>query len=192
MTTKSTEERALLQHVIKTEADVPLQVFNVNFSTYLFFDNDICHSHDLINAIKMVVRASFADDSVAAVYSSYDFSFLGELCMDDDWVAKLASFNRRMNEEGDYHSLTIIDKTKQWALFQNTPVEDGVLGITSNRDSGCINDLIGEFFFNCETLAELLKEKTERDKSLVRTIGKEYIMKMIENYGNKLKGSREY
>ena len=55
MTTKSTEERALLQHVIKTETDVPLQVFNVNFSTYLFFDNDICHSHDLINAIKSVV-----------------------------------------------------------------------------------------------------------------------------------------
>lgn len=190
MTKKSIEETILLQNAIKTGANLPSLVFNIDFTDYLFFDNDICSSDDLINSVKMIVRHSFEDDSVAAVYSSYDFSFLGEIIMHDDWVIKLAAFSHRMHEEGDYHALTIIDKKERWALFQNTPVEDGVLGIMCNNGLGNMNSLIGEVFFNCETQKEWLKEKTARDKDLVRRIGKEYIMKMIENYTANLNAPR--
>lgn len=175
----------LLQHVVVTGASLPAQVFNDPFSKFLFFDNDICSSDDLINSLKMIVTHSFGEDSVVAVYSSYDFSFIGELFMHDDWVRKLASFSHVMNENGDYYAMTLIDENKRWALFQKTPVEDGVLGIKGDKDLSPLNELIYDNFFDCEVLEEWLEEKTERARRLVQRPGKEYIMMMIENYGGK-------
>ena len=79
MTMKSIEEKVFIHHSIKIEANLPAQVFNDQYSTFLFFDNDICSSDDLINAVKNIISHSFDDDTVAVVYSSNDFSFLDEL-----------------------------------------------------------------------------------------------------------------
>ena len=76
---KSVEENILIENTIRDEANLPAQVFNDQYSTFLFFDNDICSSDDLINAVKNIISHSFDDDTVAVVYSSNDFSFLVEL-----------------------------------------------------------------------------------------------------------------
>ncbi|EDI4631197.1 hypothetical protein CEY46_22540 [Salmonella enterica subsp. enterica serovar Poona] len=172
----------LLKNVVRLSANLPARVFHKKFSRYFFFDNDICTSDDLISVTKLVIGESLGYDLMARVFASSDFKYLGDLHMNEDWVAKIASLSTEMNDSGDYGGLIILDQKKQWAIFQKTPVEEGVLGINSNKKLEAINDLIYENFVDCEKFKEWLEEKTSHDVELVKSVGRNYLMSIVENY----------
>ena len=172
----------LLKNVVRLGTNLPAHVFHKKFSRYFFFDNDICTSDDLISVTKLVIGESFGYNLTASVFSSSDFRYLGELHMNEDWVAKIVSLNTEMNDSGDYGGLIILDQKKQWVIFQKTPVEEGVLGVNSNKKLEAINDLIYENFVDCKKFEEWLQERTSHDVELVESIGRDYLMSIVENY----------
>lgn len=172
----------LLKNVVRLGANLPARVFHKKFARYFFFDNDICTSDDLISVTKLVIGESLGYDLMASIFASSDFKYLGDLHMNEDWVAKIVSLSTEMNDSGDYGGLIILDQKKQWAIFQKTPVEEGVLGINSNKKLEAINDLIYENFVDCEKFKEWLEERTSHDVELVKSVGRDYLMSIVENY----------
>lgn len=182
MTIKYDDAITLLKNVVRLGANLPDRVFHKNFTKYFFFDNDICTSEDLISVAKLVISESLGYNLIASVFASSDFKYLGDLYMNEDWVAKIISLSTEMNGSGDFGGLIILDQKKQWAIFQKTPVEEGVLGVNGNKKPEAINDLIYENFVDCEKLKEWLEEKTSHDVELVKSLGRNYLMRMVENY----------
>ncbi|KIS43356.1 hypothetical protein [Kosakonia radicincitans] len=172
----------LIKKIVISDANLPEQVFHEKFIKYFSFDNDICTSEDLINSTWAIINQSFGCDSVADVFSSTDFAYLGELYADDNWVSKLKDITTGLNNAGDYGALTIIEKNKRWALFQKTPVDKGVLGINSNESLEPIKNIIYDNFVDCDVLSKWLEQKTSQDIESVRSIGKEYLMRLVVNY----------
>lgn len=172
----------LLKNVVRLGANLPARVFHKKFARYFFFDNDICTSDDLISVTKLVIGESLGYDLMASIFASSDFKYLGDLHMNEDWVAKIVSLSTEMNDSGDYGGLIILDQKKQWAIFQKTPVEEGVLGINSNKKLEAIDDLIYENFVDCEKFKEWLEERTSHDVELVKSVGRDYLMSIVENY----------
>jgi hypothetical protein len=172
----------LLEKVVRLGTNLPAHVFHKKFARYFFFDNDICTSDDLISVTKLVIGESLGYDLIASVFSSSDFRYLGNLHMNEDWIAKIVSLSTEMNGSGDYGGLIILDQEKQWAIFQKTPVEEGVLGVNSNKKLEAINDLIHENFVDCEKFKEWLEERTSHDVELVESMGRDYLMSIVENY----------
>jgi hypothetical protein len=182
MTIEHDDAIILLKNVVRLGANLPAHVFHKKFARYFFFDNDICTSDDLIRVTKLVIGESFGDDLIANVFSSSDFKYLGDLHMNEDWVAKIVSLSTEMNSSGDYGGLIILDQKKQWAIFQKTPVEEGVLGVNSHKKLEVINNLIYENFVDCEKFKEWLEERTSHDVELVKFMGRDYLMSLVENY----------
>lgn len=168
--------------VIRVGAKLPSDIFVQKFNQYLFFDNDICTSDYLINATQFIIRECFSPDSVASVFAYSDLHYLGELGTSDDWVAKITALSALMNDSGDYCGLIIIDKKQQWALVQPTPVEDGVLAINSDKQVNNMSGIVDENFIDCNTIREWLLEREERDKELVRKLGRDYLLEILKNY----------
>jgi len=102
--------------------------------------------------------------------------------MNEDWVTKIASLSTEMNNAGDYGSLIILDQNKQWAIFQKTPVDEGVMGFNRNLSLESINELIYENFVDCDVFKEWLEEKTSHNVELVKLIGRSFLTRIIENY----------
>ncbi|MEY8713644.1 hypothetical protein [Mangrovibacter phragmitis] len=182
MTIEHDDAITLLKSVVRLDANLPARVFHKKFARYFFFDNDICTSEDLISVTKLVIGESLGYDLMASVFASSDFKYLGDLHMNEDWVAKIVSLSAEMNDSGDYGGLIILDQKKQWAIFQKSPVEEGVLGINSNKKPEAINDLIYENFVDCEKFKEWLEERTSHDIELVKSVGRDYLMSIVENY----------
>lgn len=182
MTIEYDDAITLLKNVVRLGANLPARVFHENFARYFFFDNDICTSDDLISVTKLIIGESLGYDLMASIFASSDFKYLGDLHMNEDWVAKIVSLSTEMNDSGDYGGLIILDQKKQWAIFQKTPVEEGVLGINSNKKLEAINDLIYENFVDCEKFKEWLEERTSHDVELVKSMGRDYLMSIVENY----------
>lgn len=111
----------LLKNVVRLGTNLPAHVFHKKFSRYFFFDNDICTSDDLISVTKLVIGESFGYNLTASVFSSSDFRYLGELHMNEDWVAKIVSLNTEMNDSGDYGGLIILDQ-KNNGLYSRKPL----------------------------------------------------------------------
>lgn len=182
MIIKYNDAMILYDDVMKTGVNLPDQVFHEKFIKYFFFDNDICTSEDLINSTLAIINQSFGCDSVVDVFSSTDFAYLGELYADDNWIPKLKDITTGLNDAGDYGALTIIEKNKRWALFQKTSVDKGVLGINSNVSLEPIKNIIYDNFVDCDVLSKWLEQKTSQDVEIVRSIGKEYLMRLVMNY----------
>ncbi|HGF3245199.1 TPA: hypothetical protein ACF6NJ_003980 [Salmonella enterica subsp. enterica serovar Sandiego] len=182
MTIEYDDAITLLKNVVRLGANLPARVFHKKFARYFFFDNDICTSDDLISVTKLVIGESLGYDLMASIFASSDFKYLGDLHMNEDWVAKIVSLSTEMNDSGDYGGLIILDQKKQWAIFQKTPVEEGVLGINSNKKLEAINDLIYENFVDCEKFKEWLEERTSHDVELVKSVGRDYLISIVENY----------
>lgn len=182
MTIEHDDAMTRLNNVVRLGINLPAHVFYKKFARYFFFDNDICTSDDLISATKLVIGESLGYDLIANVFASSNFQYLGDLHMNEDWVAKILSLSTEMNDFGDYGGLIILDQKKQWAIFQKTPVEEGVLGINGNKKLEAINDLIYEDFVDCEKFKEWLEERTSHDVELVKSMGRDYLMSIIENY----------
>lgn len=182
MTDKHNDAVSLLTDVVKRGVNLPGYIFYERFTKYFFFDNDICTSEYLIDATKTIVGKCFGDDSVASVFSSSDFEYLGDIHIQDDWIEKIRSLSSKMNDAGDYGGLIIFEQKKRWALFQKTPVDEGVLGLSSNESLEPIADLIYENFVDCEVFRVWLEQKTQRDINLVQTIGREYLIRVMNNY----------
>ncbi|MGF6191460.1 hypothetical protein [Serratia sp. 2723] len=182
MTIEHDDAMTRLKNVVRLGVNLPAHVFHKKFARYFFFDNDICTSDDLISATKLVIGESLGYDLIANVFASSDFQYLGDLHMNEDWVAKIVSLSTEMNGSGDYGGLIILDQKKQWAIFQKTPVDEGVLGFNSNKKIETINNLIYENFVDCEKFKEWLEEGTSHDVELVKSMGRDYLMSIIENY----------
>ncbi|QIR26082.1 hypothetical protein [Kluyvera genomosp. 3] len=182
MAIKHDNAMTLLKDVVRLGTNLPAHVFHKKFERYLFFDNDICTSDDLISVTKLVIGGTLGYDLIASVFSSSDFRYLGDLHMNEDWIAKIVSLTTEMNDFGDYGGLIILDQKKQWALFQKTPVDEGVLGVNGNKKLETINDLIYENFVDCEKFKEWLEERTSHDVELVESMGRDYLISMVENY----------
>lgn len=60
-----------------------------------------------------------------------------------------------------------------------------MLGLDSNKSLETINTLIYENFVDCEIFKEWLEEKTLHDVEVVKSMGKDYLMSMIQNYNDK-------
>jgi len=172
----------ILKKVVRLGVNLPNHVFHDKFENYLFFDNDICTSENLINVTKLIVSLSFGSGVIAKVFASSDYKFLGDLHMNEDWVTKIVSLTTEMNNSGDYGGLIILDQNMQWAVFQKTPVDEGVLGFNRNVSLESISELIYENFVDCDVLKEWLEERTSRDVELVKLMGRSFLTRMIENY----------
>ncbi|EMN3919607.1 hypothetical protein REJ49_002391, partial [Citrobacter farmeri] len=174
-----------LKNMIIPGVNLPDRIFHKEFTRYFFFDNDICSSKDLIETIKTIVVKSFDVHFSADVFSSSEFLFLGQLHINEDWVTKLSTLSRKMNDDGDYGGLIIIEQGQRWIVFQKTPVDEGVIGINASKSLETINNLIYENLVDCEVFRKWLKMKSKQDIDLVQTIGKEYLTQLIDNYGAK-------
>jgi hypothetical protein len=102
--------------------------------------------------------------------------------MNEDWVDKIVFLSTGMNNAGDYGGLIILDQNKQWAVFQKSPVDEGVIGFNRNVSLESINELIYENFVDCDVFKEWLEERTSRNVELVKLMGRSFLTKMIENY----------
>ncbi|MHA7845171.1 hypothetical protein [Serratia sp. D1N4] len=182
MTIEHDDAMTRLKNVVRLGVNLPAHVFHKKFSRYFFFDNDICTSDDLISVTKLIIRESLGHDLIANVFASSDFKYLGDLYMNEDWVAKIASLSTEMNNSGDYGGLIILDQEKQWAIFQKTPVDEGVLGFNSNKKLEPINNLIYDNFVDCKNFKEWLEEKTSQHAELVKCMGRDYLMSIMKNY----------
>lgn len=171
-----------LKQVVNFGVNLPAQVFREKFTRYFFFDNDICSSEDLISATKAVIIESFGKKSIADVFTTSDIQFLGDLSIRENWITKIALLNTQMNNSGDYGGLIILDQKKQWALFQKTPVDEGVLGINNNGNLDSINNLIYDNFVDCVKIREWLEKKSPNDISLIESMGEDYLINIIENH----------
>lgn len=174
-----------LKNMIIPGVNLPDRIFHKEFTRYFFFDNDICSSKDLIETIKTIVVKSFDVHFSADVFSSSGLLFLGQLNINEDWVTKLVTLSRKMNDDGDYGGLIIIEQEQRWIIFQKTPVDEGVIGINVSKSLETINNLIYENLVDCEVFRKWLKMKSKQDIDLVQTIGKEYLTQLIDNYGAK-------
>lgn len=173
--------QALIETVRKG-VNLPSHVFEVNFSHYLFFDNDICTCDELKMVLKQIIKAISFKNINAAVFSSSDRSFRGTLSLQDDWGDRIFELSKEMNDAGDFGGLIIVDSNKQWALFQMTPVDEGVLGMNHNQWPAELNELIKDNFIDCEKMKSWLEEKTKIDRDLVKYLGRDYLMNMVNNY----------
>ncbi len=182
MTIEYDKPMIVLNEVVKLGVNLPNYVFHGKFENYLFFDNDICTSENLISVTKLIVRLSFGSDVIAKVFTSSDYKFLGDLHMNEDWVDKIVFLSTGMNNAGDYGGLIILDQNKQWAVFQKSPVDEGVMGFNRNVSLESINELIYENFVDCDVFKEWLEERTSRNVELVKLMGRSFLTKMIENY----------
>ena len=182
MTLRHSDTTLEFLNIILEGVNLPLHVFAKRFDNYLFFDNDICTSDDLIFATQSIIRESFKFDSTAFVYSCLASNYLGCLHATDDWVLKVNGFSKKMNESGDYGGLIIVDHDKKWALFQKTPVEEGVLGIDNGSGVNNISELIYDNFIDCGIIASWLHGDTKKDKELVNDIGRDYLVSLLDNY----------
>ena len=77
--------------------NLPAHVYHKKFAKYLFFDNDICTSDDQIRVTKLVIGESLGYDLIANVFASSDFQYLGDLHINEDWVAKIVFLSTEMN-----------------------------------------------------------------------------------------------
>lgn len=111
----------LLKNVVRLGANLPARVFHKKFARYFFFDNDICTSDDLISVTKLVIGESLGYDLMASIFASSDFKYLGDLHMNEDWVAKIVSLSTEMNDSGDYGGLIILDQ-KNNGLYSRKPL----------------------------------------------------------------------
>lgn len=182
MTISDKKINVLLNDVIRPGVNLPSQVFYINFSKYFFFDNDICSSDYLIEATRSLILDALGWGGVAYIYSSSESVFLGELHVSDNWVERISALATEMNNSGDYGGLIIIGADKSWAIFQKTPVDEGVLGFSSNKVLSLRSELLYENFVDCETIKKWLREETAHSKDLVHNIGRDYLKNIIDNY----------
>jgi hypothetical protein len=175
--------QALIE-TVREGVNLPSHVFEVNFSNYLFFDNDICTCSELKRVLQQVIKGMALSNTKAAVFSSSDRSYRGTLSLKDDWDDRIFELSKEMNDAGDFGGLIIVDSNKQWALFQMTPVDEGVLGINNNQWPGELNESIKDNFIDCEIINSWLEEKSKREQDLVKYLGRDFLMHMINNYSS--------
>jgi len=70
MTIEYDNPMTILKEVVKLGGNLPNYVFHDEFESYLFFDNDICTSENLISVTKIIVRLSYGSDVIAKVFTS--------------------------------------------------------------------------------------------------------------------------
>lgn len=163
-------------------ANLPGPLFTQKFSRYFFFDNDICTSDWLITATQQIIRACFGETGCAHVFASTSYTYLGVIGSREDWLVNIAGLCKQMHDSREYGGFIIVDAQKQWALFQNTPVENGVLGINSDKDLSALNDTIYDIFVDCEIIKGWLNGSGQRERSLVESIGFDYLTALLKYY----------
>lgn len=55
---------------------------------------------------------------MACVFASSNFKYLGDLHMNEDWVAKIGFLSSEMNDFGDYGGLIILDQKNNGRYFR--------------------------------------------------------------------------
>ncbi|EOM8120643.1 hypothetical protein ACNGUD_004731 [Salmonella enterica] len=128
MTIEYDDAITLLKNVVRLGANLPARVFHENFARYFFFDNDICTSDDLISVTKLIIGESLGYDLMASIFASSDFKYLGDLHMNEDWVAKIVSLSTEMNDSGDYGGLIILDQKNNGRYSRKPLLKRGCWG----------------------------------------------------------------
>ncbi|WCM93924.1 hypothetical protein M5C99_04110 [Acidovorax sp. NCPPB 2350] len=167
--------------VMVVGAELPGKVFGRPFENYLFFDADISSSQAQVSAVQNIVVSCIDHDAEVEVFASSDRRFLAHVGQGLDWsidICRLGTINRKA---GDAGGLILLDAKRRWVVYQNRPVDVGLLAINCNVGLTGVVDM-EDYFFDCGNVSDWLERKNQRDVDLVKSFGAEFLAALIRNY----------
>ncbi|BDU19989.1 hypothetical protein [Dyella sp. GSA-30] len=177
---------SLLSSMLLTDRRLPDYLFKKKFDQYLFFDVDITSVDELIKAIKDVVINRITSMPDMAVFSFTEKAFVTWMGRDEDWVLKINEVYKLLRDKKDYNGLVLADASMKCIVHQPDPVSMGVFAFSreNGRDESWrnISDNVNGCFFDLTDVRGWLAGGSERDSSLIESMGREYLEALIENY----------
>lgn len=162
--------------------NLPGYVFNKKFRSFLFFDDDFCSSEELVKEIQSLLNMIFEKKTECHIFSQLNGGYICSLEMCADWVKEINAIRTKMHDDGDYYGLIIIDSEEQWAIFQKSPVDDGVIAIDVSQST--LNDYTSkcDFFFNCEDVKKWIGDEIRKDPEYIKKSSYLYLSALTKNY----------
>lgn len=160
---------------------LPAQLFKRRFKKYMFFDADISSSKIMAGAVQDAVASCLGRDCNAYVFGSSDGRTVGGLDGSEDWPGRLSLLGKVSREVGNADGFTLIDVKGRWIAYQSRPVEIGIFGIDCDCDLRSIRGVM-DSFFDLTDISNWLNGTSARDKDLVEGFGKDFLIRLIENY----------
>jgi hypothetical protein len=176
----------LLNSLLLSDRWLPQQVFKKKFNQYLFFDADMRSVDELISAMKDIVIRRISRSHKVAVFSCVNRAFLTWITIEDDWVSKIDGVHKLLKELDDYGGIILVDASMKYIALQPSPVSMGVFAFSSESEEGenwrGISENVTGGFFDIEDVRSWLIGESQRDLSLVESMGRSYLETLVENY----------
>jgi hypothetical protein len=173
-----------LDGVVHENAALPSMVFCQGFKKYAFFDLDVATSPELATGLNKLIESCFGVGDIAEAFSAISRESLGTVVVGNEWLNELLKIGQSMRDAGDCGGIILLPASGRWVVFQQQPIDLGVLalncGDSLNRstlqEDGC--------FFDCEDIIQWMQGNTERDANLRENFGEELLSGLLGNYCN--------
>jgi hypothetical protein len=161
--------------------ELPAELFSRPFKQYFFFDADISSSAAMISAVQDAVVSCFNRDHEVQVFSSSNGHLVGRLDRRIDWSIGICLLGKKIRESGDVGGVALVDESLRWIAYQRRPVDIGIFAIDCDVEIRSIPSVADSFFDRSDILG-WLDGKSQRDIDLVGSFGREFLVRLAENY----------
>ncbi|MGL3107508.1 hypothetical protein [Bradyrhizobium sp. BR 1432] len=163
--------------------ELPSDVFVRRFSSYFFYDIDLNSSEAIISALRQVAVVCSGLDFEIDVYASSTRRFLASLDEASNLPCEIKKLGRAMCDDGDMGGMSIVDRRKRWAIYQERPIDLAVLAVECDVDLRGIA-AVRDCFFTIGDVRNWLSMRTARDRELVDVLGSGFLSALVESYSS--------
>lgn len=174
----------LIKTTVKSDVNLPNQVFKRDFDSYLFFDASLRSTAGLPTAIKKVIERIRNFPVEAAIFTSIKHDFL--TCIDEgyDWETVWKELDNKLYESLIFESFVVVGLKEDWAVFQHYPTDIGIIGLNKNEIPLSLeSDDID--FFSCVDIISWLSNDNDQHIEKTNYYGKEFLKILLKNYASK-------
>ncbi|WP_343642559.1 hypothetical protein [Roseateles sp.] len=158
---------------------LPARFISPEFDLCLFFDFSLRSAGEFFNELK----EALPEGESASVFNSRDLSALGTLRKDEDWAGKIALIEKALDQEGEYHSLSVVGQSGGWLIAQEIPVSWGLFAF---KKESSVGKRLFEVFENDGFIRRRDVEEAIGGSrpSLVNDVGLDFLRYLMLNYGS--------
>ncbi len=171
-----------LKKILIPDAHLPERVFSRSFGKYLFFDADICSSNALISTLQEIAGTCFSLHSQVDVYASSSGIFLGILGSGEDWITGILEFAKKLQNDGDFGGLILMDACQKWIVYQPRSVDVGIFAFDCAENVEEIVPSLKDSFFGCKEILAWSKGETQRDIDMREIFDANFLNALMMNY----------
>lgn len=168
--------------VVSPLKSLPKYVFLREYDEFYFFDVDASTDRDFIREIE---RGWKLTPTLPALDFFLSYSSKNEMAkkidVEQDWVEEVDSFRRKLFENNLHDGIILMPENGSWVMFQKTPVDLGVLAISSKefRSRQFVQNLDESWFVNSSRIRLAL---ANAEPDLCAALGRPWLEELAANY----------